>query len=190
MRIDKTSIADSLWQVLSHLYESKGNKQYGLCTMSQYQHGAQAAYLAKRAGHSASLVIAALLHDIGHMVHDLGEHPASQGVDDRHEEVGANWLQQYFDESVVMPVRLHVMAKRYLCATDASYLSHLSPDSVESLALQGGALEGNELEAYLRLPYANDAVVLRRLDEAAKDINLPVPAFESFRAEYNQVILG
>jgi gamma-butyrobetaine dioxygenase len=82
---------------------------------------------------------------------------------------------------VVEPVRLHVAAKRYLCAVEPGYLERLTRDSIESLALQGGPMSGDEVDAFLALPYASDAVALRRLDEAAKDPSAPMPPFESFR---------
>jgi predicted HD phosphohydrolase len=97
---------------IRHLLEQKANGQYGLTLINQQQHALQAATLAEREGHADALVAAALLHDIGHMVHDLGENPADAGIDDRHEELGHAWLVNYFGPDVTEPVRLHVAAKR------------------------------------------------------------------------------
>lgn len=96
--------------------------------------------MAERDGHPPALIAAALMHDIGHLVHDLGDNPAEDGIDDRHEDLGHAWLAKYFAPDVSEPVRLHVAAKRYLCATEADYFDKLSPDSVLSLSLQGGPM--------------------------------------------------
>src|SRR5262245_43172999 len=104
-----------------HLFESATARAYGLSGGSQLEHALQAAALAQRSGASNALVIAALLHDIGHLIHDLGESPAAQGVDDRHESLGSAYLSRLFPPDVSEPVRLHVPAKRYLVATEETY---------------------------------------------------------------------
>jgi predicted HD phosphohydrolase len=121
---------------IAALLEEKGSRRYGLAAVSQLQHALQAALQAEQTGGDAALVTAALLHDIGHMVHGLGEDPAADGVDDRHEELGRAYLAALFGPAVTEPVRLHVAAKLYLCATEPDYYGKLSPDSVRSLALQ------------------------------------------------------
>jgi predicted HD phosphohydrolase len=168
---------------LADLYEERAGRPYGLSEVNQRLHGVQAAWHARRLGAAPSLVAAALLHDVGHMVHGLGEHPAAAGVDDRHEELGAAWLARVFGAAVIEPVRLHVAAKRYLCATERGYFARLSRDSVESLALQGGPMSPMEVDAFRRNPWWRDAVALRRLDEAAKDPRGPQPPFPTFREE-------
>lgn len=182
MRGSASTHADVL-EELAELYEGPARRAYGLSEVNQRLHAVQAAWHARRLGAPASLVTAALLHDVGHMVHHLGEHPAAAGIDDRHEEVGAAWLARAFGEGVVEPVRLHVAAKRYLCATEPAYLGRLSRDSIESLALQGGPMSPQEVDTFRRRPRWRDAVALRRLDEAAKDPNGPQPPFASFRDE-------
>src|SRR6187200_740700 len=132
---------------LAGLLERKGARRYGLSAVNQLQHALQAALLAEQAGCNAALVTAALLHDIGHMVHGLGENPAEQGIDDRHEEIGRAYLAALFGPEVTEPVRLHVPAKRYLCATEADYFGRLSADSVLSLKLQGGPMSADEVAA-------------------------------------------
>jgi predicted HD phosphohydrolase len=168
---------------LADLYEGRAGRPYGLSRVNQRLHAVQAAWHARQRGGPATLVVAALLHDVGHMVHDLGEHPAAAGIDDRHEEVGAAWLARAFGPAVVEPVRLHVAAKRYLCATEPDYLGRLSRDSVESLALQGGPMSPGEADAFRANEWWRDAVALRRIDEAAKDPLGPQPTFLSFRDE-------
>ena len=125
-------------------------------------------------------VLASLLHDVGHMIHQLGEDPAARGVDDVHEELGARWLAERFGPEVSEPVRLHVAAKRYLCAVEPDYFGKLSPDSVRSLGLQGGPMSAEEVAAFKAGPSCAEAVRLRRYDEAAKDPRAKTPDFDHF----------
>jgi len=171
-----TPILDEIAALLEH----RADGRYGLHWVTQRQHALQAAWLAEKDGHDAALITAALLHDIGHLVHDLGDDPAEAGVDDRHEELGQAWLARHFGPEVTEPVRLHVAAKRYLCAAEADYFARLSPDSVRSLALQGGPMSAEEAAAFRALPQAERAVVLRRYDEQAKVRDLETPPVAHF----------
>lgn len=166
--------------MIADLIDGKGEKRYGLSSVNQRAHALQAAWLAERAGCDSALIAAALLHDIGHMVHDLGEDPASAGIDDQHEALGGEFLDRWFGPNVTEPVRLHVAAKRYLCATEADYFGRLSPDSVRSLELQGGPMSEQEVAAFRTIPQHEAAVKLRRFDEAAKTKDLSVPPVEHF----------
>lgn len=163
------------------LLQAKGARRYGLHDVSQLQHALQAALQAEQEGCDSALVTAALLHDVGHMVHGLGENPAAQGVDDQHEAVGHAYLARCFGPEVTEPVRLHVAAKRYLCATESDYFGKLSADSVLSLSLQGGPMSAEETAAFAAQPHAQAAVRLRRFDEAAKVKDLTTPPAEHFR---------
>ena len=165
---------------LAGLLEGKGARRYGLSAVNQLQHALQAALLAERAGCDAALVTAALLHDIGHMVHGLGENPAEDGIDDRHEELGRAYLAPLFGPEVTEPVRLHVPAKRYLCAVEPDYFAILSPDSVLSLKLQGGPMSADEVARFRASPHAEAAVQLRRFDEGAKVAELSTPPVAHF----------
>ncbi len=165
---------------LVDLLDGKGDRQYGLSHINQRAHALQAAWLAEKSGCTPALITAALLHDIGHMVHDLGEDPAGRGIDDRHEVLGQEFLRDHFGLDVTEPVRLHVAAKRYLCGTEADYFARLSPDSVRSLALQGGPMSEAEAAAFGALPFAMDAVELRRFDEGAKVKSLETPPSTHF----------
>jgi len=165
---------------IRHLLEQKANGKYGLTLINQQQHALQSATLAEREGQGDALVVAALLHDIGHMVHDLGENPADAGIDDRHEALGHAWLANHFGPEVTEPVRLHVAAKRYLCAVEPDYFAKLSPDSVKSLALQGGPMSAEEVQAFEALPHSGKAVQLRRYDEQAKVKGLQTPDVAHF----------
>ena len=122
-----------------------------------------------------------MLHDFGHFLHDLPENSAEHGVDTMHEEAGAAYLARYFLPAVVEPTRLHVAAKRYLCAVDPAYFAGLSPASVLSLKLQGGALDEAGIKAYEALPFAQDAARLRRYDDQGKIPGLAVPGLEHYR---------
>ncbi len=172
------------------LIDGKGQRLYGLSALDQRAHALQAAHLAEQSGGDSALIVAALVHDIGHMVHDLGEDPAAEGIDDRHEERGAAWLQDRFCAAVTEPVRLHVAAKRYLCGTEADYFARLSPDSVRSLALQGGPMSADEIAAFEAQPHYAAAVQLRRFDEAAKVKGLAVPDAMHYAAHLNACLIA
>jgi gamma-butyrobetaine dioxygenase len=135
------------------------------------EHMLQAGALAEAAGAEGTLVAAALLHDIGHL---LGK------PDKTHGEAGARWLSQWFGAAVTEPVRLHVPAKRYLCATDADYFALLSAESVRTLSLQGGPMSAAEAAAFEALPHAREAATVRRWDDQAKDPAATPPRFAHF----------
>ena len=163
------------------LMESRGGANYGGEGVTQLVHALQCATLAEEAGGDAALISAALLHDIGHLVHDLGHAPATRGIDDRHELRGREWLGLRFGEGVTEPVRLHVDAKRYLTAIDPGYFATLSPGSVRSLELQGGPFPADLAADFIRLPHAPAAVRLRRWDEGAKVLGKSTPELDHFR---------
>ncbi len=155
-------------------YNQYGNLHHGE-GVTELAHALQTAYLAQEAGESESMIAAALLHDYGHLVHDLGENIAEQGVDADHETVGAKALEKWFPTIVTEPIRWHLAAKRYLCATELGYFDQLSPASVLSLQLQGGPMNPEELVEFSARPFAEEAVRLRRYDDQAKrsDANNP-----------------
>src|SRR5260221_3237700 len=173
-------MSDPLRQELLDIFVGRATKRYGLSAINQLQHALQAASLAEADDAPAATVLASLLHDVGHMIHKLGEDPAARGVDDVHEELGAKWLAERFGPSVSEPVCLHVAAKRYLCTVESDYFGKLSPDSVRSLKLQGGPMSADEIETFRRHPQHAEAVRLRRFDEAAKDPRASTPDFDHF----------
>ncbi len=176
----ETEVNQELTATIGDILDGKGHRRYGLSAIDQRAHALQAAWLAEQAGRDAALITACLLHDIGHMVHDLGEDPAKDGIDDRHEDLGHAWLARWFGAEVTEPVRLHVAAKRYLCAVEPDYFSTLSNDSVRSLALQGGPMSDAEAAQYRANPHAEAATILRRFDERAKVRNLATPPVAHF----------
>jgi phosphonate degradation associated HDIG domain protein len=175
-------------QEIVDIYRQKATARYGLSMVNQLQHALQSATLAEARAEPASLVAAALLHDLGHMIHELGEDPASGGIDDTHEERAAQWLSADFGPEVTEPIRLHVPAKRYLCAVDPFYFGKLSEDSVRSLALQGGPMSLAEVEAFRRQPHHDAAVRLRQIDDLAKDPAAVTPPFEHFLPAIDQAL--
>jgi phosphonate degradation associated HDIG domain protein len=163
------------------LFRERGDAAYIGEPVSQTEHALQAAWAAERAGAGSPMIAAALLHDIGHLLHDFPETCADDGIDDRHEQLGARWLERWFGANVVEPMRLHVAAKRFLCATDSHYLARLSPASVHSLKLQGGPMTAAEVQAFKENPYALSAVALRGWDEEAKVAGMETPGLEHFQ---------
>jgi gamma-butyrobetaine dioxygenase len=163
------SVVDEIMQ----LFATKGSSEYGGERVSQLEHALQAAHMAETEKAPQSLVVAALLHDVGHLM--------VSGPEAMHEELGYSWLSKHFPPEVSEPVKLHVAAKRYLCATDNQYFSQLSPASVESLHHQGGPMTDAELDAFEEDPFFSQAVTLRHWDDRAKVENLPVPPLDSYR---------
>jgi phosphonate degradation associated HDIG domain protein len=163
------------------LFRERGDAAYLGEPVSQTAHALQTAWAAERAGAGEALVGAALLHDVGHLLHGLPEDCAQVGIDDAHEVLGARWLMQHFGEEVAEPVRLHVAAKRFLCATDPDYTAQLSEASLLSLRLQGGAFTPDEVARFLSQPHATAAVRLRRFDDKATVPRVLTPDLEHFR---------
>jgi [1-hydroxy-2-(trimethylamino)ethyl]phosphonate dioxygenase len=163
------------------LFQRHGDAAYHGEAISQTEHALQAAALAEQQGASDTLVVAALLHDIGHLLEGQDEDLADRGLDGRHEEAGCSWLATHFSPKVTEPIRLHVTAKRYLCAVDPVYLARLSPASRLSLSLQGGPLEAEKLADFESNPLHHDAIRLRHWDDTAKVSGLKVPGLEYYR---------
>jgi gamma-butyrobetaine dioxygenase len=163
------------------LLESGGGEAYFGEPVTVLEHSLQAAWFVQRKGGDNALAVAALLHDLGHLLHQEGENVADQVVDTRHEELAVTALGEHLPASVLDPIHLHVAAKRYLCSAEPRYLEHLSPASLQSLALQGGPMTAVEAEAFRALPHAQEGLLLRRADDAAKVRGLAVPALDTYR---------
>jgi [1-hydroxy-2-(trimethylamino)ethyl]phosphonate dioxygenase len=177
----------SPYDELTSLFAARGGALYFGEAVTEAEHALQAAHLAERAGAADELVVAALVHDVGHLLHDLGEDVADRGVDARHEEVGHRWVLARFGPAVADPVRLHVAAKRYLCATNTAYLARLSPASRKSLELQGGPFTPPEVSAFEREPHWRAALRLRVWDDEAKVPGWQVPGLDHYRAKVEAV---
>ncbi|BAO88013.1 phosphonate degradation HD-domain oxygenase [Caballeronia cordobensis] len=167
---------------IRQLFDRHGSIAYSGEPVTQLQHALQSATLAEAAGASRELVVAALLHDLGHLLNLQGATPSERGIDDLHQYYALPFLRPLFSDAVLEPIRLHVDAKRCLCAIDPSYYARLSADSVRSLQLQGGILGDEAAQAFLSKPYAQDAIALRRWDDEAKEAHRVTPELPYFLA--------
>ena len=165
---------------IMNLFAQRGAREYMGEAVTMSQHMEQSAACAVADGAPDSLVVAALLHDIGHLLHDLPEDAPSHGVDDVHEELGYEWLKERFPPMVAEAVRMHVDAKRYLCAVEGDYAASLSPTSKHSMELQGGSYDDDEVRKFEQRPYAAEGIQLRRWDDRAKIPGLETPAIDHF----------
>jgi gamma-butyrobetaine dioxygenase len=184
---------DEALQSIERTFASAAGMAYLGEDVTMIQHQLQAGALASKAGCPDSLVVAALLHDIGHMIGlEEGAADATEALaadrDAHHDATGARWLSHWFGPDVTEPVRLHVAAKRYLVATERDYAAKLSAASVHTLRLQGGPMTPQEVREFAALEFATDAVVLRRLDEAAKDGSQDAPGLHTHRDRLVRVI--
>jgi [1-hydroxy-2-(trimethylamino)ethyl]phosphonate dioxygenase len=161
--------------------QSRGNGRYGLSAVNQLEHALQSAALATERNLGDELVIAALFHDLGHLLVGDDVDLADQGIDDVHEETSARVLETLYGPRVAEPVRLHVAAKRYLCGVNPAYYDKLSEDSRQSLALQGGPMNADEIAAFDRLEHRAAALALRLIDDEAKVAGLATPGLDSYR---------
>jgi phosphonate degradation associated HDIG domain protein len=164
------------------LFARKGGREYDGEGVTQLEHALQAAALAEEDGAPPRLVAAALLHDLGHMLNDQGDTPTMRGIDDRHQYAALPFLRGSFDDAVLEPIRLHVDAKRYLCATREGYYDALSADSRRSLALQGGAYDDAAAAAFMARPHAADVVRVRLWDDRAKAPAAATPTLAHYLA--------
>lgn len=170
------AIVDEIMQ----LFATKGSAEYGGERVSQLEHALQSAHLAQIENAPPNLIVAALLHDIGHLL--------TEAPDAAHEEIGHDYVARHFPESVSEPVKLHVAAKRYLCAADLTYLAQLSPASLASLRVQGGPMTDVELDAFEEDAFFKEALRLRHWDDSAKTEHLAVPGLDTYRATIESLV--
>jgi len=165
---------------IAAIFEARGHQAYAGEAVTQLEHALQTAIQAEDEGAPPALQAAALLHDLGHLLSGLEGSPTTRGIDDRHERRALPALRGLFGEDVLAPIRWHVDAKRFLCATEAAYGDALSGDSRRSLALQGGPMSAAEQVAFLARPHAAEAVRLRRWDDRAKVAGQRTPPLGHF----------
>lgn len=170
----------NLVQEVLALYDARGSDAYFGERVSMTEHGLQAAHFAQVQGASQTLIVAALLHDVGHLLEAVPDAIEDWAHDAHHEELGARWLALRFPPGVSEPVRLHVPAKRYLCATDPHYFSQLSPASVHTLQLQGGPMAADEVARFESEPWHKEALRVRRWDDQGKVAGLKTPTLRDF----------
>ncbi len=170
---------------IEQLFAERGGEQYSGEPVTQLEHALQTAHQAETEGADDALVTAALLHDLGHLLHDFGETPSLRGVDDVHQYRALPFLRGLFPDEVLNAIKFHVDAKRYLCATRSDYHAALSEDSKRSLVLQGGIFNADEAENFIAQTGAAAAVRLRIWDDLAKTAGLVTPPLNHFmrRAE-------
>lgn len=171
--------------ILFRYMERRGQSFYDE-VVTQLEHALQCAALAKQNNATPELIASALLHDIGHFI--LDEHNAEVNfldADLNHEEIGAQYLEPFFPDTVTTPIRLHVPAKRYLCTTDGTYYDRLSDASKRSLRVQGGLMSDQEQQDFEKIPHYQDALTLRKWDDLAKVRNLETDGLET----YSEIVL-
>ena len=166
------------------LFEVYGSRSYGSEAVTQMEHALQSARLAEQEGASKELVVAAFLHDLGHMLgtNKHGDVESTRNNDDLHQFVALPFLRPVFPNAVVEPIGMHVEAKRCLCAIDPRYHAGLSLQSVRSLEQQGGIHTPEQAAEFQQRPFAADALRLRRWDDLAKVPGAPTPPFGHYFA--------
>ena len=185
----RSATAEQKVDALFNYMEERGQSFYDE-VVTQLEHALQCAALARQNDASPTLITSALLHDLGHFI--LDEHNADTtflAMDLNHEEIGAEYLAPFFPEIVTTPIRLHVPAKRYLCATDASYHDGLSEASKRSLKVQGGIMSDEERKAFEQIPHFRDALTLRRWDDLAKVSGLETAGLGTYRDTVQQCLI-
>jgi phosphonate degradation associated HDIG domain protein len=176
---------------ISKLLQDQGQKQYGMEAVNQLEHALQCAELAEKAGETPETIVAALLHDLGHMLvaHKQGQADIDTRKDDLHQFMALPFLRPLFPDAVLEPIRMHVDAKRYLCLIDSGYWADLSPASQHSLELQGGIFDAAQADAFMQQPFASEAVRLRRYDDLAKSPLTVTPPLSHFENYVSQVAI-
>ncbi len=178
---------ENLLDTLGEIFATEGRQAYLGEDVTMTEHMLQAAALAQEEGASNELVAAALLHDIGHFAQ---VQVAAADWHRDHDRAGHAFLASHFSEKAVEPIRLHVTAKRYLCATDPDYGASLSPASIHTLERQGGAMSEGECAKFRQGPYVEDAVRLRVWDDRGKIAGKDVPAFGHYLPVLRRVLRG
>ncbi len=173
---------------LAGIFERRGGEEYLGEPVTMAQHMLQGAALAERGGMPERIIVAALLHDIGHFTSEFGTYHPDDTHDRHHEEAGAEVLQAFFPTVVTDCVRYHVAAKRYLCATKPEYFGRLSAASVHTLNLQGGPMDAGEVAEFQRNPNLEEIIQVRYLDDAGKDADMETPEFSHFAPMVQRVV--
>jgi phosphonate degradation associated HDIG domain protein len=173
---------------IEKLFKDHGGIEYAGEGVTQLEHALQSAHAAERENATSELVTAALLHDLGHMLNRQGETPSARGIDDQHQYYALPFIRPLFGDAVCEPIRLHVDAKRALCALEPDYYEALSEDSKRSLTLQGGIHTQAEVDAFLAKPFAHDALRVRRWDDAAKLPGIATPPLAHYLEIASRVV--
>ena len=180
---------DNVVDFILQLFEKRGAEEYMGEPVSMAQHMEQSAACAAADGATEELVIASLLHDIGHFVGDFPIEALENGIDNLHEDAGSNFLSPFFPASVTEPIRLHVAAKKYLCAVDKKYINRLSDASINSLNVQGGPMTPEEVTAFESSPHHQAAVKTRYYDDDGKVFGLEIKPVKDYRQQLESLLL-
>jgi len=173
---------------LGEIFERRGGGEYLGEPVTMAEHMLQGAAIAEAQGEPEEIIVAALLHDIGHFTSEFGTFRMDDTEDRFHEDAGAKVLERFFPKIVTDCVRFHVAAKRYLCATRAEYFDLLSAASVHSLMLQGGKMSPDESAMFEKNPNIEAIIKVRYLDDAGKDPEMDTPDFAHFAPMVQRVV--
>ena len=179
---------DTIVAFIGSIFDRRGGEEYLGEPVTMGEHMLQAATLAQQSGQSDEIVIAALLHDIGHFTSEFGTFTMDDTEDRHHEDAGAALLEHFLPRVVTDCCRYHVAAKRYLCATRPDYLGRLSEASIHSLNLQGGPMSDDEVTAFEGNPNLKEIVAVRYLDDAGKTAGMETPDFWHFAPMLQRLI--
>ena len=173
---------------LEDIFERRGGEEYLGEPVTMAQHMLQGATIAEKNGMPEVVIVAALLHDIGHFTSEFGTYSPDDTHDRHHEEAGAEVLAAFFPTLVTDCVRYHVAAKRYLCATKPEYFDRLSAASVHTLRLQGGPMDAEEVAEFQKNPNLEQIIQVRYLDEAGKHPDMETPPFAHFAPMVQRIV--
>jgi 2-amino-1-hydroxyethylphosphonate dioxygenase (glycine-forming) len=175
--------AKKITDEIFELYENYGGAEYAGEKVSQLEHMVQAAQLAEEQGYDEEVILAAFLHDVGHISEAAkGDNEMGGfGIKD-HEEIGAEFLRgKGFSKKVARLVESHVEAKRYLTIKDPAYYAQLSDASKKTLEYQGGPMTEDEAAAFEQYPLFDLIIKMRKWDEEAKIEHKPLPDLQHYR---------
>ncbi len=178
-----TEQAEKITDEIMELYKGYGGNEYAGEKVTQLEHMAQAAQLAEEQGFEEEVILAAFLHDIGHISEAAkGDNEMDGfGIKD-HEELGAEFLREKgFSKKVARLVESHVEAKRYLTLKDPAYYAQLSDASKKTLEYQGGPMTVDEAAAFEQYPLFTLIIQMRKWDEEAKIEHKPLPDLQHYR---------
>jgi phosphonate degradation associated HDIG domain protein len=180
--------AENIVAFIGEIFERCGDEEYLGEPVTMAEHMLQGATLAERKGMPQDIIVGALLHDIGHFTSEFGTFSMDDIQDRFHEEAGARVLEKFFSSVITDCVRYHVAAKRYLCATNASYFERLSPASVHSLKLQGGPMNDEEVTEFEKNQNLKKIIQVRYLDDAGKSSGMRTPDFWHFAPMVQRIV--
>ena len=173
---------------IGDIFDRCGSEEYLGEPVTMGEHMLQGATIAQQNGQDEEIIVGALLHDIGHFTSEFGTFSMDDIEDRFHEEAGAQVLAEFFPTVITDCVRYHVAAKRYLCATKPEYYNRLSPASVHSLNLQGGAMAPEEVSEFEKNPNLKKIIQVRYLDEAGKRADMDTPDFWHFAPMVQRIV--